>query len=166
MSIDFSNRSQILDAMSQVLREHSTATVLFHTVFAECLGLNPTDHKSLDIIARHGSLTAGELSEITGLTTGAITGVIDRLEKAGFVQREKDPNDRRRVIIRPYLDTSEQRVRPLLEALRAPMVELYAHYTNEELVVIMDFMKRSIKALQEATHNLKDIKSSSKDNDF
>lgn len=63
------------------------------------------------------------------------------------------------MIIRPYLDTSEQRVRPLLEALRAPMVELYAHYTNEELVVIMDFMKRSIKALQKATHNLKDIKS-------
>src|SRR5690349_6128631 len=82
-------------------RELSARTVLFHQAVAERLGIGSTDHKCLDIAARASTdqpLTAGQLAELTGLTTGAITGVLDRLEKAGFIRREKHPHDRRQVV--------------------------------------------------------------------
>ena len=64
---------------------------MFHQAIADRLGLNVTDHKCIDLLLMKGPLTAGELAGMTGLTTGAITAVIDRLEKAGFVRREDDP---------------------------------------------------------------------------
>src|SRR6516165_10656801 len=86
--------------MQRAGRQLSAATIMFHQAVADRLGLNPTDHKCIDLLALKGLMTAGELADATGLTTGAITGVIDRLEGAGFVRREEDPNDRRRVILR------------------------------------------------------------------
>src|SRR5688572_17181329 len=84
-------------------RELSARTILFHQALADKLGLNLTDHRCLDLAQRANSvapLTAGQLAELTGLSTGAITGVLDRLEKAGFIRREKDPNDRRQLFVR------------------------------------------------------------------
>ena len=100
MSEVSSERTGLLDEMQRAGRELSAATIMFHQAIADRLGLNPTDHKCLDLLASKGLMTAGELAEMTGLTTGAITGVIDRLEAAGFAAREDDPNDRRRVILR------------------------------------------------------------------
>src|SRR3954451_10840049 len=65
----------------------------------EDVGVNPTDLGSLCLLLLHGPAPAGRLAELTGLTTGAVTGVIDRLENGGFVRRELDPGDRRRVIV-------------------------------------------------------------------
>src|SRR5690349_3034857 len=95
-------RSELLAGLGHEFRQLATATVLFHQAIADRLGMHVTDHRCLDILLRSGSITAGELAQRTGLTTGAITGVIDRLEKAGFVQRAKDPADRRRVVIEPF----------------------------------------------------------------
>ncbi|WP_392435861.1 MarR family transcriptional regulator [Chlorogloeopsis fritschii PCC 9212] len=91
MPSEQSKHTELADALNWAGRELSAATVLFHTAIAERLGLNTTDHKCADILAQTGAITAGELAERTGLTTGAITGVVDRLEKAGFVRRERDP---------------------------------------------------------------------------
>src|SRR5690554_3683339 len=77
----------------------STATILFHTAVADRLGLNVTDLKCYSLIRQAGSMSAGELAEQTHLTTGAITGVADRLEKVGLVRRGRDAADRRRVLI-------------------------------------------------------------------
>ena len=77
----------------------STATVMFHQAIADRLGLNVTDHKCMDLLLINGPLSAGQLAEMTGLTTGAITAVIDRLEQAGFARREHDFRDRRRVTV-------------------------------------------------------------------
>src|SRR6516225_8343013 len=74
-------------------RDVGTAAIMFHQAVADRLGLNPTDHKCLDLVHRAGGATAGDLAEWTGLTTGAITGLIDRLERAGFVRREDHPGD-------------------------------------------------------------------------
>ncbi|HEX2301109.1 MAG TPA: MarR family transcriptional regulator, partial [Pseudonocardiaceae bacterium] len=82
-------------------RRHSTATVLFHHAIAERLGLGPTDHKCLDLLVERGTLTGTELAAITGLTSGAITGVVARLERAGYLRREPDPQDGRRQLLRP-----------------------------------------------------------------
>ena len=85
----------------EVGRELSARTVLFHEAFASWLGLNATESKCLDLVVRaEGTLTAGRLAEQTGLTTGAITGVLDELERAGYIRREKDDRDRRQVLVR------------------------------------------------------------------
>src|SRR4051794_40723373 len=82
-------------------REFSAAIVLFHEAVGRQLGLSATERKILDILDRLGPVTAGRLAEHSGLTTGAITGIVDRLVRAGFVVREPNPDDRRSVIVRP-----------------------------------------------------------------
>src|SRR4051794_26920350 len=86
-------------ALQQELRNFSDQDVLFSQALADRLGINLTDFKCLSILERTGAVTAGKLAELTGLTTGAVTGLIDRLEKAGWARRVRDPNDRRHVII-------------------------------------------------------------------
>lgn len=81
-------------------RETSTMTVLRHARIAERMGLSGSDHKALDLVGQSGGpLTAGRIAELTGLSTGAVTGVIDRLEKAGLVRRVRDLEDRRKVLV-------------------------------------------------------------------
>ena len=90
---------------------------MFHQAVAECVGLNVTDHKCLDVLVRSGPMTAGQLAQLTGLTTGAVTGVLDRLERAGFVRRQSDPSDRRRVIAQPLIEQAERKIAPLFAGL-------------------------------------------------
>src|SRR5262245_18986186 len=109
-------RRELLEELSRTLgRELSTRTILFHQAIAQRLGLNATDHKCLDIVRHVQAMTAGELAERTGLTTGAISGVIDRLQRAGFVSRARDANDRRHVLIRP----KAERVRNIAQVLES-----------------------------------------------
>lgn len=154
MSSTDSDGFEMLEAFGRAFRELSTVTVFFHTAVAERLGLSLTDHKAFEIIARKGAVSAGELSELTGLTTGAVTGVIDRLERTGFVRREPDPGDRRRVIIRPHPD-SEGRFAPLFESLGRAITELHARYSDEELALILDYLVRGTKMLQEESIKLR-----------
>ncbi len=119
----------------------STRSVLMHAVIADKLGLNPSDHKCVDLIhSQDEALTAGRLAELTGLSTGAITGVLDRLERAGFVERTHDPNDRRRVVIRSTPERMPD-LRPFFAPLRAAMLKFFARYTNAELELILSFMR-------------------------
>src|SRR5579871_2016463 len=79
-------------------RDFVAAVVVFHELVGRCLGLSATDRKCLDLLSR-GPVTAGEIAKFTGLTTGAVTGIIDRLAKAGYAERVNDPQDRRRVLV-------------------------------------------------------------------
>ena len=129
-------------------QELSTLTVLFHAIVAERLGLGPTDHKAYSLLQRDGPMTAGALAKLTGLTTGAITGVIDRLEGAGLVQRSNDPQDRRKVVIAAQATPGGEAVfgevfTPLMNA----MAELCSHYSDAELASIHDFMRAGIGVL-------------------
>ncbi len=147
-------KSGLIDDLQQAGRRLSLATILFHQAVADRLGLNPTDHKCIDLLASAGSTTAGELAEATGLTTGAITGVIDRLEAAGFVRREDDPSDRRRVIIR-VIPGRYRDIARLFEPFGKAVAELGARYSARELATIVDFMTRSGLVLREATLDLR-----------
>ncbi|MCP2169301.1 MarR family winged helix-turn-helix transcriptional regulator [Goodfellowiella coeruleoviolacea] len=90
----------VLRRISDLSRQTSTLTVMFHSWVAEQMGLSGTDHKCLDLVARADRpLTAGQIAELSGLSTGAVTGVIDRLERAGHVRRVRDPHDRRKVLV-------------------------------------------------------------------
>src|SRR5438309_10315862 len=89
-----------LERLAALGRELSGVTLMLHSRLAEQLGLSATDHKCLELAMRaEGPLTAGRLAELSGLSTGAVTGVIDRLERAGYVSRARDPNDRRKVLV-------------------------------------------------------------------
>ena len=101
-----------------------------------------------------GPLTAGQLAEMTGLTTGAITAVIDRLEKAGFVRREDDPHDRRRVIVRA-IPSRCRTIAGLFEPFAATFGQLSSRYKDEELATILDFMTRSREGLHQSTLKLR-----------
>ena len=154
MSRKMPGRAELLTAMNDGGRRMSSATILFHQAVADRLGLNLTDHKCVDILFTQGPMTAGDLAELTGLTTGAITGVIDRLEKAGFVRREDDPNDRRRVIVRA-VPKRHREIGRLFDDLAARMAELAGRYSDKELTVIFDFMVRSCENLHAAARQLR-----------
>ncbi len=147
-------KPRLLDDLNQAGRRLSTATILFHQAVADRLGLHPTDHKCIDLLASAGSTTAGELAEATGLSTGAITGVIDRLEAAGFVRREDDPNDRRRVIIR-VIPRRYRDIARLFEPFATAVAEMAGRYSEPELATILDFMSRSAEVLRDATMELR-----------
>jgi len=148
-------RAKLVQTLAtEVGRTLSTHTVMLHAAVAERLGLNITDHKALDFACRgSGTVTAGELAELTGLTTGAITGVIDRLEKAGFARRERDPDDRRRIIIRPT--SRAQEIGRLFESLAQAMTKLCSEYTDRDLTMMIDFFDRITILVQVETRKLR-----------
>jgi DNA-binding MarR family transcriptional regulator len=142
MNLD--NHPELVGDLIHSLRKLSTRMVLFQQKAAHNLGVVHTDFKTADILNETGPITAGELAKITGLTTGSVTALLDRLEHAGYINREKDPNDRRRVIIVPV----KNKQKPIAEhyaPLNKAMTELCSQYNVEELSLIMDFINRTIQ---------------------
>ena len=92
-------RAALMQELENALRRSSAQGVIFGQTVANTVGISGSDLECLDFLNLEGRVTAGRLAEVTGLTTGAITGVVDRLEKAGLVRRERDPDDRRKVFI-------------------------------------------------------------------
>ncbi len=159
MSSELRKRHELLQGLVLAGRQMSTATVMFHQAIADRLGLNVTDHKCMDLLLINGPLSAGQLAEMTGLTTGAITAVIDRLEQAGFARREHDLRDRRRVTVQ-VIPSRSRDIERLFEPFAATFGELSARYKDEELVVILDFMTRAREGLHQSTVELRQQRAS------
>lgn len=130
-------------------RELSTAVVMFHEAVGAHLGVSASDQRALSLIGRHGPLSAGELAERTGLTPGAVTGMVDRLERAGLARREPDPSDRRRVRLSATGTQPE-----VFGDLAAAMNALTDRYDATEQQVIADYLTRTIEVLREQTRRL------------
>lgn len=141
-----SERGAILEAISRQLRWMSAYSVLFSHLQARRVGINSTDLEALDILTLAGPMAAGKLAALTGLTTGAVTSLIDRMEDAGLARREPDPGDRRRVIVRALPPPPEvaRLVMPAFEAIGQQMDELLSQYDDAELMLIHDFLERSL----------------------
>lgn len=129
------------EIVGRLARRHSTAVVLFHHAVAERMGLGPTDHKCLDLLRERGTITGSELAAITGLTTGAITGVVARLEQAGYVRRESDPHDGRKQILYPTLARSP--IQDVIEPLRRDVAAWLENFDTRQLSAIAEFLTHS-----------------------
>jgi DNA-binding MarR family transcriptional regulator len=129
-------------------REFTTAIVMFHEAVGRLLGLSAVERKCVDVLRRLGPVTAGTIGEHTGLTTGAVTGLMDRLEKAGYVQRARDPHDRRKVVVQ--LLPNEQ-MDALLATAFDPftddMTKMAARYSDAEFRAIADWIRRTTDVL-------------------
>ncbi|GIO65407.1 MarR family transcriptional regulator [Paenibacillus sp. FSL M7-1455] len=148
------SRNQIIHILSEELRDNSTATILFHEAIAAKLGLNSTDHKCLDVILKNQPLTAGQLSALTGLTTGAVTGVLNRLEQAGYVSRVQDPQDKRRVVICIDQEKAAKDIVPLFESFGKDLDQMLSRYDDAELENILDFIRQCNFLLKDFTKKM------------
>jgi DNA-binding MarR family transcriptional regulator len=141
-------REQLYVELGNEVRASQRATDIVDELICQLLGINRTDARCLDILDQHGSMSAGDLAEASRLTTGAITAVIDRLERAGLARRVADQTDRRRVLVEltPKADaeTRALMVEPM-QALYTPMAE---RYTEAELRLITEFTRQG-RELQE-----------------
>jgi DNA-binding MarR family transcriptional regulator len=135
-------------------RTGSALLVLQSHLLADHIGISSTDLECLDILDLHGPITAGRLAELTGLATGSVTALVDRMERAGWVRRARDPRDRRRVII-TLVPEQVRVVFPHFAPLARAMAELLARYSDDELALIVDFTARRNRVLSEENTRLR-----------
>jgi DNA-binding MarR family transcriptional regulator len=141
----------------EVGREIGARTILFHQAMANLVGVSVTDLKCLDYVDRGGDVTAGDLARVTGLTTGAITAAIDRLEKVGLARRERSETDRRKVFIRLSQSPMMKRIAPVYEALGRETAQLVTRYSTKELETIKDFCDRCIEIMRRQTEAVRTL---------
>jgi DNA-binding MarR family transcriptional regulator len=135
-------RRELLESLDRELRQASGLGTVFSETVASRLGLSPTDLECLDMVMLGERVTAGDLAKATGLTTGAVTGIIDRLEKAGFARRERDPEDRRRVYVRGD-PAAAHAAMPYYQSLSEAMAKMLERYSDEEIAFLVDYFARA-----------------------
>lgn len=129
-------------ALNRELGMIGTQAVLLNQAIAERLHLHPTEVEVIDWLGRAGPLTAGQVAEVTGLTSGATTRLIDRLQRAGYVWRAPNPEDRRSVLVIPNDELIRRDLAPLFAPLEGALSALYAHYDPAQLALVVDFLSR------------------------
>lgn len=137
-----SRKRQLFERLVNEIRASQNATDRFDQAVADTLGMNRTDMRLLDLLEREGRLTAGELASGTGLTTGAITTAIDRLEQAGFARRVRDTGDRRRVYVE-LVSEAVARTSGLYAEHGRLAEEIYRRYTEDQIELLFEFFARS-----------------------
>ena len=138
-------------------RDLSTAIITFHEAVSRRLGMTAAERKTLGILGEMGVATPGQLASATGLTTGAITGIVDRLEKAGYARRMPNPDDRRSLLIHALQkEKVAAMLTPIFGSLSAAMVELSGRYTPEQLEVIHKYLAETTDVLRNETNKLRD----------
>jgi DNA-binding MarR family transcriptional regulator len=137
-------KAELIEELIEEIRARQNATDVMDQAVADYLGINRTDARCLDIVDRHGRITAGQLAAESGLTTGAVTAVLDHLERAGYVRRIRDTNDRRRVLVEPT-----PALRQLGERLYGEQLGgsswLQERYSVEQLELLLDFTREDRK---------------------
>src|SRR5205814_8179653 len=126
------------DEFNRLHRDLATAVIAFHEAAARQLGMTAAERKCAGLIAELGETTPKQLAEVTGLTTGAITGIVDRLEQAGYARREPNPKDRRSVIVHARnTERLAKQTKPIFAALTEAMTKLADQYSPEQRALIL-----------------------------
>ena len=136
-------RLELLARLDEALRKVSAQSVLLSDTVARLVELNSTDLECLDLLYLSGPATAGRLAAHTGLTTGATTAVIDRLERSGYVRRTRDSNDRRRVMVEA-LPAGMKQIEPLYGRLARAMARLHDEYDDRQLALVAEYLARAV----------------------
>jgi DNA-binding MarR family transcriptional regulator len=149
-------QEEIIQAINDKFAEMSTETILFHQALADIVEIHITDHRCMYFLHRYGAMPAGRLSELTGLTTAAVTGIIDRLEGAGYAKRTNDPKDRRRTIVEPIRNKKlEKRLETVFTPLHEKMHKLLSSYSDSQLAFLLDVMSKTIDLTREESKKLR-----------
>ena len=137
-------RVEVLEELARELRQFTGLGASFFRAAAARIGMTVTDMQVMDLLETSGPTTAGQLADLTGLTTGAITGMLNRLEETGLVRRERDPDDGRRVIVRLEKGKNERhKIDPIFTSLGKAWNELASDYDDKQLAFLLEFLKRS-----------------------
>lgn len=136
-------------------REYGINSVLFRHAVGARLGVNATDMECLGVIVFKGLATPSELAKYTGLSSGATTAMLDRLEKSGLIARKPNPNDRRSTHV-VILQEAAERIAPLFASLRHAQDKIVSEYAERELLLLADFFEKSITMWEEERQKLND----------
>lgn len=137
------SRTDLLKQLEETLRKVGAQSVLLSDTVAQLVGVNSTDLECLDLLEMAGPTTAGRLAEHAGLTTGAMTAVIDRLERAGYARRVRDVEDRRLVHVEA-LPRNFKHVAGLYRRLAESTARLHEEYDDRQLALIVDYLTRAL----------------------
>ena len=133
-------KREIFTELIHEVRRSQLATARFDRAVGQAVGVNQTDLGCLDVLGRLGSQTAGQLAASTGLSSGAMTTAIDRLERAGYVRRERDPDDRRRVLV--VLTDAAHAIDSFYAEHAAESERLYRDYSAAQIELLLSFVRR------------------------
>ncbi|HVK26362.1 MAG TPA: MarR family transcriptional regulator [Actinokineospora sp.] len=150
---DARRRRRLVTGLRDGLRELSVQLTLLNSQVSGKLDLRDADLQCLDLIARLGPLSPSALAKRASVHPATMTGILDRLERAGFVARDRDPNDRRSVLIRAMPERGAE-VFALYAGMNSAMDGILADYDEDQLTVIADFLRRTTTAGQAATDDL------------
>jgi DNA-binding MarR family transcriptional regulator len=149
-------RAALMQDLEHAMRRSSAQGVIFGQTIANRVGVSNSDMECLDFVILEGRVTAGRLAEVTGLTTGAITGVVDRLEEVGLVRRERDSDDRRKVFI-TTVSESTAKIGRFYEHLQRAMAKVWDTYSDSELRLLLRFTTQGYETMLAATEELKSM---------
>ncbi len=145
---------ELITQIRRLSQEYAYTSIQMHEAVARKAGFSGTDHKYLGFLLQKGQMTAGELANLTGLTTGAVTGLIDRFEKKNLVKREFAKNDRRKVFIVPDKEAIMALLEPLYKEFRNNSEKLIASFPDKELKILEVYFSNAIEIMDKTTNKL------------
>ena len=151
---DGEGQASMLDRVLQLERQVGTLSTLFSMASAERMGLNLTDMIGLSLLEEAGPITHGELATLIGLSGGAVTGLVDRLERMGLVRRERDANDRRRVLLHVDRERAGE-IGSIFAPMQAASRENLRQFTGDELEVITRYNGMIARFMRDAARTMR-----------
>jgi len=134
---------------------YAYTSLKMHETISQKAGFSGTDHKYLGFLLQKGQMAAGELANLTGLSTGAVTGLIDRLAKKKLVKRQLDKKDRRKVIIVPDKEKITALLIPFYKDFQTDSEKLLGSFSIKEIKTIKDYFSKAIALMEQTTDNIK-----------
>ena len=141
--------------LRKLSQQYAYTSIQMHETIGRKAGLSGTDHKYLGFLIQKGQMTAGEFSILTGLTTGAVTGLIDRFEKKKLVKRQFDKDDRRKIIIVPNTEKIMALFEPLYKEFQDKSEKLMGSFSTEELKTLERYFLKALEIMSDTTNELK-----------
>ena len=133
--------------LRKLSQQYAYTSLQMHETIGRGIGLSGTDHKYLGCLVQKGPLTAGELSTLTGLTTGAVTGLIDRFEKRKLVKRQPDKTDRRKILVVPDTNRIIALLKPFYSDFQNNTDKLFSSFSSAELEVLESYFNKALKVM-------------------